>query len=404
VSTEPLDPTPPEGEVAIQVAVIDAGPLGELPYLTGRQVRLHERLAHLSANPKLAGALGWLGEATGAVVAVDRVDVRWSAAGLKRPGVVAQISWPRLSTRLALGIEIPLAHALVDRLLGYERLPEEGRLQITPVEWGILTFVVAETISRLDEVLGALGPADFLLDRVGPDPFRPEGLGAIVTVRWPLRVGLISGSIRGWLPESVLNIFLSAEPAMPAAIDLSSDAVRGRFGELASTWRGEAGQVTLPKGLGRLRKGGVVPIDGAALGGTPQSPTGTLALALWEPTSRSFFRAEAVPGSGGRLLKLTEPLRKQRLPREALPVSTTPDPASLASVSAAEVPVTLTIELGRVNLPLQRLADLKPGDVIELGRHAREPVELTSNGKLIARGELVQIDTELGVRVLNVFL
>jgi type III secretion system YscQ/HrcQ family protein len=70
----------------------------------------------------------------------------------------------------------------------------------------------------------------------------------------------------------------------------------------------------------------------------------------------------------------------------------------------ADIPVTLVVELGRVNLTLSRLADLKPGDVVELGRHSREPVELTSNGKLVARGELVQIDTELGVRVTNVFL
>jgi type III secretion system YscQ/HrcQ family protein len=75
-----------------------------------------------------------------------------------------------------------------------------------------------------------------------------------------------------------------------------------------------------------------------------------------------------------------------------------------AVVAPTDVPVTLTVELGRVNLTLSRLADLKPGDVIELGRHSREPVELTSSGRLVARGELVLIDTELGVRVTNVFL
>ncbi len=72
--------------------------------------------------------------------------------------------------------------------------------------------------------------------------------------------------------------------------------------------------------------------------------------------------------------------------------------------ATADVPVTLIVELGRVNLPLHRLAELKPGDVLELGRHPREPVELTSGGRLIARGELVQVDTELGVRVTQVFL
>jgi len=79
-------------------------------------------------------------------------------------------------------------------------------------------------------------------------------------------------------------------------------------------------------------------------------------------------------------------------------------PAPSPAVSPLDVPVTLTVELGRVNLTLSRLADLRPGDLVELGRHSREPVELTSNGRLVARGELVLIDTELGVRVTHVFL
>jgi flagellar motor switch protein FliN/FliY len=78
--------------------------------------------------------------------------------------------------------------------------------------------------------------------------------------------------------------------------------------------------------------------------------------------------------------------------------------ASVTSGSPLDVPITLTVELGRVNLALTRLADLKPGDVIELGRHGREPVELTSNGKLVATGELILIDTELGVRITHTFL
>ena len=80
------------------------------------------------------------------------------------------------------------------------------------------------------------------------------------------------------------------------------------------------------------------------------------------------------------------------------PSSPSPESAPL------DVPVTLTVELGRVNLTLNRLADLKPGDVVELSRHSRAPVELTSNGHLVARGELILIDTDLGVRVTRVFL
>ena len=86
------------------------------------------------------------------------------------------------------------------------------------------------------------------------------------------------------------------------------------------------------------------------------------------------------------------------------PLARAARPEPSPELSPLDVPVTLTVELGRVNLSLNRLADLKPGDVIELGRHSREPVELTSNGRLVARGELILIDTELGVRVTHVFL
>lgn len=69
-----------------------------------------------------------------------------------------------------------------------------------------------------------------------------------------------------------------------------------------------------------------------------------------------------------------------------------------------DLPVTLTIELGRLSLSLSRLADLKPGDVLNLSRNSREPVELTSGDRLVARGELVQMDEELGVRILQVLI
>jgi type III secretion system YscQ/HrcQ family protein len=152
--------------------------------------------------------------------------------------------------------------------------------------------------------------------------------------------------------------------------------------------------------LGWLRVGGVLPLDGAPLRGTVASPVGAIELGARTGEARLLWTAAVVSGSGGGRVALTSALRTEAIPREAIPVSV----PSEATPAPTEVPVTLTVELGRVTIPLHRLADLKAGDVLELGRHAREPVELTSNGRLVARGELVQIDTELGVRVTNVFL
>jgi type III secretion system YscQ/HrcQ family protein len=385
VSADPL--TPPS-------VAFHPGPLGILPFVSGEQVRLERVFDGAVARDRLRRATAWLVEPLGAAVAIGPVEIQLRAAGLGRPGVTAQLSVPGRHTVLGLGFETPLVHALIDRLLGFERQPGEERLQVTPVEWGVLTYILARTLAEF----AAEGTPGLLLDRVGPEPIPAGAIADAITVRWPVQVGAIAGSVRLWLPGPLAAKLARSTPPAPPP-----DALRTRFGMLAGCWRALAGSVSMPRGLGRLRVGGVHPIDGAALRGTPTSPEGPVELSARDRDGRSWFEAEAVPLSGGGRIRLRSPLRREILPREAVTVSTPTEPPG-GTPAATDVPVTLAVELGRISLPLLRVADLKPGDVLELGRHAREPVELTSNGRLVARGELVQIDTELGVRITHVFL
>jgi type III secretion system YscQ/HrcQ family protein len=413
VSTDPLEETPRDHSPARQPHLVDAGPLGWLPRLSRRQARLDERWARLSTAAAGHSAFHWLDEALGTRTGAQRPELLWRASGLLRPGLVAQFHWPSRRTRLALGIETTLAHAIVDRLLGFERTDAEARRQLTPVEWGVLTFVVARTLDELARDPFVPGADDLVLDRAGPGPFVPGDLGTVVTLRWSARIGTVAGAVRLWVPEARLAQWLDEAPACQQSANVSSP----RFRELASLWRASAGTIAMPRGLGRLRVGGVLPIDATRLRGTSQSPQGVLALELVRDgrAGGPWFPAEVVPLSGGGRLAVTSTLQQDPIPREALPVTVSPNPASepaptpgdggqVQAPAAADIPVTLTVELGRVSLTLGRLADLRPGDVIELARHSRAPVELTSNGRLVARGELVQIDTELGVRVTHVFL
>lgn len=379
-----------------------AGPLDGLPRVVGRQVELERALRRLDVGS--SAAFGWLGEALGTSLRFGTPEISWRAAGLRRPGAIARLAWPRLGTRLGLGVENALAHAIVDRLLGFDRLPAEGRLQITPVEWGVLSFALAESLARLADTPGALGPWDLVVDRVGAEAFDATGLGNIVTIRWPAQIGRTVGSVRLWLPETLVADWLAAVPEARPAVEPWE--VSGRFGELVATWRAEAGEVPLPRGLARLRVGSVLPLDPKHLAGTPRNPSGAVELAARDREGRSCFPAEPVADAAAARLRLTGPLRRDRTTREAIAVSTIPSDPSPTPPPAppTDVPVTLTVELGRINLPLRRLAELRPGDVVELGRHAREPVELTSGGRLVARGELVQVDTELGVRITSLFL
>lgn len=67
-----------------------------------------------------------------------------------------------------------------------------------------------------------------------------------------------------------------------------------------------------------------------------------------------------------------------------------------------EVPVRVTVRIGRASLPLGELVKLGPGSLVPLDREAHEPADVLVNGKVIARGEIVTIDNTYGVRITSV--
>jgi flagellar motor switch protein FliN len=83
-------------------------------------------------------------------------------------------------------------------------------------------------------------------------------------------------------------------------------------------------------------------------------------------------------------------------------------PAGIAGVDGADlrrlhdVPVELAVEIGRTRMTIGQTLELRPGSVVSLNRLAGEPVDLLINGKPIARGEVVVIDEEFGLRVTDV--
>jgi flagellar motor switch protein FliN len=67
-----------------------------------------------------------------------------------------------------------------------------------------------------------------------------------------------------------------------------------------------------------------------------------------------------------------------------------------------DVPVELAVEIGRTEMTIRETLALGPGSIVTLNRLAGEPVDLLVNGKPIARGEVVVIDEEFGLRVTEV--
>ena len=79
------------------------------------------------------------------------------------------------------------------------------------------------------------------------------------------------------------------------------------------------------------------------------------------------------------------------------------DPSSDTDIGLLlEVPLSISVELGRTSLTIRELLALGQGSILQLDRHAGEPVDVLVNGKRLARGEVVVIDEDFGIRVTEV--
>jgi flagellar motor switch protein FliN/FliY len=67
-----------------------------------------------------------------------------------------------------------------------------------------------------------------------------------------------------------------------------------------------------------------------------------------------------------------------------------------------DIPVNLTVELGRTKIPIKHILQLAQGSVIELDALAGEPMDVLVNGCLIAQGEVVVVNEKFGVRLTDI--
>ncbi len=67
-----------------------------------------------------------------------------------------------------------------------------------------------------------------------------------------------------------------------------------------------------------------------------------------------------------------------------------------------DVPLEVTVELGRTSKSIQEILDFTPGTIIELNKIAGEPIDILVNGKYVAKGEVVVIEENFGVRITDI--
>ena len=101
----------------------------------------------------------------------------------------------------------------------------------------------------------------------------------------------------------------------------------------------------------------------------------------------------------GAIDDATEAVAIQAAQIDDLDGATDADGNPIGMDALLEVPVRVTVRIGRARLSLGELVKLGPGSLIPLDREAHEPADVLVNGKVIARGEVVTIDNAYGVRI-----
>lgn len=125
------------------------------------------------------------------------------------------------------------------------------------------------------------------------------------------------------------------------------------------------------------------------------------------------FQLKSAAGSWTVLVRDETRARKQEAQKPkpttapAEPPTLQPDPGALVGVSSGvelllDVELEATLRFGCRELPLAEVLELGPGDVVELDRHVADPVDLIVGDKIVARGEVVLVNGNFGLRVTEV--
>ena len=120
------------------------------------------------------------------------------------------------------------------------------------------------------------------------------------------------------------------------------------------------------------------------------------------PPPQGYAQPQAY-GYGGNQMQPNVVTNMPVSPAQFTPLSTEPVQINEANIGLIlDVPLQVTVELGRTKKTIKEILDLSTGSIVELDKLAGEPVEIQVNGHFLAKGEVVVIDENFGVRITEI--
>lgn len=120
-------------------------------------------------------------------------------------------------------------------------------------------------------------------------------------------------------------------------------------------------------------------------------------MALWEEALKEAQATEKKEEPKKEEKPSTQPIALEELSPATKPKTSHPELEFIL-----DIPLEVSVEIGRTRMLIKDLLKLNQGSIIELDKFAGEPVEIYVNGKLMAKGEVVVVNDRFGVRVTEI--
>ena len=335
--------------------------------------------------------------------------------------------------KFLVDLDLIWSHYVVDLLLGGKG--QTGRIHrpLSEIEQGVLSFILLKTLSHLTQGWVTGQELALSLDGFAAKSTEFESLMSDDSSFYLVGVRILSGKCRGYarvlVPQEIISANFNAAPVQHSGSLSEQDYVRmqlQRLGESNIVGRVEVADIDLgPSDIANLEVGDIIVLENHQL----SLESGVL-------HGEAFVRLGMGKNGGlrGRLL-----LDDDRPRLEIVEIKVQEEPAEVDAMESEEgveevveqevaaenpeagqqegadlgdnlaetegllrdVPAPIVVELGRIRLNTSQVVRLRQGQILRLPRNSSDPVDLVVNGKLLARGELIEVDGELGVRLLK---
>lgn len=313
--------------------------------------------------------------------------------------------------RALVEIEHDLITGLTETIFGNEGSGGNRLLRtLSNIETGVIEFLVLRIIRAMSETMAGYSAITLRLEQLllqgGQSLKHPEAIAdpadPVLQLTARLTVADLLSYIRLYLPYRLLQDTSDRQMSRDNQLDLLERWLP-TISSVKTELIAELGEIRLTlQEIASLEPSDIVLLQNVSVHYSAGQLTGEVKMRLGIQGAGCFSGDIICEKSSVKvILNRFAANPRTQSQQEGVSMSSEEEGIAQSAEFVQSVPVTIVVELGRRSMTISDVTRLRLGQIIDLQRIPSEPVDLTVDGKLIGKGELVDVDGDLGVRILK---